>query len=256
MSIRTTLPVAAATAVALLSTAAPALAGHSRDRDHDGMPDRWEHRHHVARARLDPDRDGLANVAEFRAGTDPHRADSDRDGLADGAEVRAGDNPRKRDSDGDGVRDGRENVGAVSSLDSNLLTITLIDGTTVTAIVDDATEIRCDSADAFRQDDAPVARVARHGGEDAGEDQSGTGGDDASGSDDRGTDAAATTDAPQSDDGTGREAEGEDEGSDDSGHRDSHVCPADLTGAIVRKAELAVTPEGMHVEKLELVVRQ
>ena len=259
MSIRTTLPVAAATAVALLSTAAPALAGHRRDRDHDGMRDRWEQRHHVSQARLDPDHDGLTNVAEFRAGTEPHRADTDRDGLNDGAEVRAGDNPRKRDSDGDGVRDGRENVGAVSSLASDLLTITLVDGTTVTAIVDDATEIRCDTAGGFRQDDAPVARVARHSGEDvSGDGQSGPGGDDATESDDDGTDATVPATEPQSDDVAGhggRQAEGSDEGSDDGGHGDSHACPADLTGAIVRKAELTVAPEGTRVEKLELVVR-
>src|SRR5213078_2550140 len=47
---RTATPFIAATVAALFATAAPALAddhGRSRDRDHDGMPDRWEHRHHV-----------------------------------------------------------------------------------------------------------------------------------------------------------------------------------------------------------------
>src|SRR5436309_14359036 len=119
MSIRTTLPLAAATAIAVLSASPPALAA---DRDHDGMSDRWERIHHVNSPLVDPDHAGLRNRVEFRAHTNPRRADTDHDGLADGAELRAGDDPRKRDSDGDGVRDGREKVGGVAAFADGLLT--------------------------------------------------------------------------------------------------------------------------------------
>src|SRR4051812_24941679 len=112
------LPLAAA---ALFATASPALAAHG-DRDHDGMPDRWERRHHVASPKADPDRDGLVNRSEFAAHTDPHRADTDGDGMRDGGENRDRDrvdnaneqrertNPGRRDTNGDGRPDGREDA--------------------------------------------------------------------------------------------------------------------------------------------------
>jgi hypothetical protein len=90
-------------------TAAAAGAAIVRDRDHDGMADRWERRHHVKLAKGDPDRDGLRNRREFRVRTNPHRKDTDRDGLRDGAEVRRyHTNPRRKDTDGDGLRDRAE----------------------------------------------------------------------------------------------------------------------------------------------------
>jgi hypothetical protein len=97
-------------ALVVLSLVAQAAAGAVvRDRDHDGMPDRWERRHHVKFAKRDPDRDGLRNRREYRLRTKPHRRDTDRDGLRDGAEVRRWHtNPRKRDTDGDGWSDGAE----------------------------------------------------------------------------------------------------------------------------------------------------
>src|SRR3954468_11528691 len=112
------LPLAAA---ALFATAAPALAAHG-DRDRDGMPDRWERRHHVSSAKADPDRDGLSNRVEFLSSTDPHRADTDRDGVRDGNEdrdrdhadnaneMREGTNPARRDSNRNGRADGREDA--------------------------------------------------------------------------------------------------------------------------------------------------
>jgi hypothetical protein len=93
--------------------AVPVGAAGPADRDKDGLPDRWEQRHHLAvskwSAKADPDRDGLRNRGEFKLRTDPRRADTDRDGLRDGAEAhRYRTNPRKRDSDGDGYSDKRE----------------------------------------------------------------------------------------------------------------------------------------------------
>src|SRR4051794_3391514 len=112
------LPLAVA---ALFATAAPALAAHG-DRDHDGMNDRWERRHHVSSPKADPDRDGLVNRAEFAAHTDPHRADTDADGVRDGDEDRDRDrvdnaneqrertSPGRRDTNRNGRPDGREDA--------------------------------------------------------------------------------------------------------------------------------------------------
>ena len=89
--------------------------GHAsaRDRDHDGMPGRWERGHGLApnrkSARRDPDGDKLRNLREFRLRLHPRRADTDRDGLRDRAEIRRWKtNPRRADTDGDGFKDGVE----------------------------------------------------------------------------------------------------------------------------------------------------
>src|SRR5688572_10592513 len=104
--------------VALLAllTPASAVAG---DRDHDGLPDRWEQRHrlstHAGSGAADPDRDRVDNRNEYRERTDPRdrdsdndgrsdgREDSDRDRLANAAEDQTGNDPRDRDTDDDGV---------------------------------------------------------------------------------------------------------------------------------------------------------
>jgi hypothetical protein len=141
--------------VALLALPATALASgrhHKvRDRNHDGIPDRWEKRFHLSlkvnQARRDPDRDGLNNKQEFRDQTSPRDADTDNDGLEDGAEVEMGDNPNNPDTNGDGVEDGDEIRGTVQSFDSStgVVTILLPDGqTTRSGTVTSSTEIRCD----------------------------------------------------------------------------------------------------------------
>jgi len=96
--------------VCLAAWAAPAAA---RDRDHDGLPDRWEKRHGLSTkkksANRDPDHDHLKNRREHRLRLHPRRADTDRDGLWDRAELkRWKTNPRKADTDGDGFKDGVE----------------------------------------------------------------------------------------------------------------------------------------------------
>jgi hypothetical protein len=99
--------------VVLPFIAAGASGAAPRDRDRDGLPDRWERRHHLSTsknsAKGDPDRDGLRNQREYQLRTNPRRKDTDRDGLRDRAEVRRYiTNPRKRDTDGDGYGDGVE----------------------------------------------------------------------------------------------------------------------------------------------------
>ena len=97
--------------------ALPFLAGTAnaapRDRDRDGLPDRWEKRYHLSTSKKsgkrDPDHDGLRNRREYRLRTNPRRKDTDRDGLRDRAEVRRyHTNPRKKDTDGDGYSDRAE----------------------------------------------------------------------------------------------------------------------------------------------------
>src|SRR5437763_10638372 len=60
------------------------------DRNRDGLPDRWECRHHLSlkanQARRDQDRDGLNNLGEYKASDDPRNPDTDGDGVKDGDE--------------------------------------------------------------------------------------------------------------------------------------------------------------------------
>ncbi len=110
---------------------------HARiaDRNHDGLPDKWEKANHLSlkvnQAPRDPDKDGLSNSAEFVAGTDP----------------------KKADSNGNGIPDGQENAGKVVSFDKGVLTIAGFDGTTVSGTVDATTELRCRTLGQTRSDD-------------------------------------------------------------------------------------------------------
>src|SRR5213593_4071293 len=143
-----------ACAVALLAVPAGSMA-QGADRNHDGLPDRWEGRHHLSlkvnQATRDPDHDGLNNRGERRHGTDP----------------------RRRDSDGDGVADGRENAGAVQSFNGGVLTIKLADGSTLSGTVSDATRVSCQHADETEIESettvhyrrAATANAARNGGD-------------------------------------------------------------------------------------------
>jgi hypothetical protein len=141
----------AALALAALSVAAVASAdrGHRGDRNHDGLPDRWERHHHLSlkvnQARRDPDRDRLDNRNEFRHGTDPNKRDTDDDGVRDRDEV----NP----------------AGTIASFDNGVLTITLGNGQSVSGRVTADTKIEC-------EDEDEATAMAAH---DGGDDNSGTG---------------------------------------------------------------------------------
>jgi hypothetical protein len=202
--------------LALLAVPAAADAKR-RDRDHDGLPDKWEKRHdlsvHKKSAKKDPDKDGLNNKREFKSHSDPRDADTDNDGLDDGDDVRMGDDPCDDDTDNDGVEDGDELGGTVQSFDSatGVLTIALAGGGTQSGTVTDATRIECD-------DDAELS-AARDGG------------DDESG-DDRGDD------------------DGDDHGDDDN----EDCTTADLTeGRVVHEAKITTNSSGDVVfRKIEL----
>jgi hypothetical protein len=184
---------------ASLMFAAGALA-HSLDRNHDRIPDRWEKHHHLSlhhkQGRKDQDHDGLKNRGEFRAHL----------------------NPRDADTDDDGIEDGDENAGTVDSFKDGVLTIKLANGNSLTANVDDETEIECD----------PTA------GDDRGHDE----GDDEQGDDDdRGDDD--------------RSLAGDHEGDDD----DTEDCGTEalVAGAKVLEAELKVRDGDAFWAEVELL---
>jgi hypothetical protein len=228
---------------ALLAVPGAAMA-KSRDRDHDKLPDRWEHRFHLSThhksGKGDPDKDGLNNRGEFKSRTNPRRDDSDRDGIDDANddrdhdgdsnrdEVEHGTNPCDRDSDDDGTRDGDEVLGTVESFvedsenpGTGVLTIKLADDSTVSGKVDSDTEIECEDEHGDRHE--------RHGGDDDGdEDHS----------------------------GPGRGGDDDDHGDrDDDGRDDDRRCTtADLTpGTAVHEIELEGHGDGARFEEVELL---
>lgn len=247
-----------------------ALAKH-RDRNHDGIPDRWEARHHLSTkhdvAHRDPDRDGLANIAEFRDKTNPRDADTDNDGVKDGTEVAEDTNPRADDSDNDGVDDGNEIAGKVASFDGTTLVITLNGNSTVSGVVNSATRIKCEDNNDEPTPPATTASTRDHGSDDAsgdddGGDRSGTSGDDPAGDDNAGPSANSgpgnaedQSGDDRGDDTQGDDDQGENEQGDDDGENAPATCSAaDLTpGAVVHEADLEVTRSGPVFEEVELV---
>jgi hypothetical protein len=215
---------------------APTGLAQAKDRDRDGMSDRWERQHRLSTkrddARRDPDRDRLSNLREFRSGTDP----------------------RDSDSDNDGTRDGKE-AGSVVSLAGGILTLKLLDGSEVAAAFDDSTRLKCENEGTG----TPTAAAASNGdddgpGHDAGDDHggsagssSGRGGDDGPGhdaGDDRGGESGS---------GRGGDDDRNDDNSSGGGDR-SRTCPAGALapGAKVQEAELDITAAGKHWEEIEL----
>jgi hypothetical protein len=203
---------------ASLMLAGGALA-HGKDRNHDRIPDRWEKHHHLSlhhkQGRRDQDHDGLKNRGEFRAHL----------------------NPRDADTDNDGIDDGDENAGTVASFEDSMLTITLANGGSLTAAVDDGTEIKCDATP----------------GDDRGHDEGDDDGDhhgDGPGDDDQGDDQG-------DDDGDG------DHGDDraladhhgDHGDDDAEDCGTDalVAGTKVLEAELKVRDGDAFWTEVELL---
>lgn len=95
-----------------------------KDRNRNGIPDRWERKYKLSTkrdlSRRDSDRDGINNRSEYRSATNPRKVDTDADGLEDADEDRDGDQvdngneqrqrtrQNDRDSDNDRRSDGRE----------------------------------------------------------------------------------------------------------------------------------------------------
>jgi hypothetical protein len=105
----------AATLGVLLVLAIPAAhsasAKAAKDRDGDGLSDRYEvKKSRTNPGRKDTDRDRLSDRKELRKyKTNPRRRDTDRDGISDWGELRKlKTDPRRKDTDGDGISDGKE----------------------------------------------------------------------------------------------------------------------------------------------------
>ena len=153
--------------VAAFAFASPAAA---KDRNNDGLPDRWEKRYDlslkVKQGKRDQDSDGLNNMGEFEAGT----------------------NPRHDDSDDDGTDDGDENAGTITAFDGTTLTIDLFNGGTITGTVDENTVVKCASECGKDGDDGTDDQGTGAERRNPGQGQDGTEGPDNSGpgSDDSG----------------------------------------------------------------------
>ena len=234
---------------ALLAVPGAAMA-KSHDRDHDGLPDKWEHKFHLSThkksAKGDPDKDGLNNRGEFKAKTNPRKADTDRDGINDANddqdddgvdnvdEQHEGTNPCDRDTDNDGVEDGNETAGTVESFvedsanpGTGVLTIKLADNSTISGKVDSTTEIECRTARANDDANDDSTTRERHDGGDDG-DRSGPGGGD---------------DGDEDHSGPGR-----------GGDEESNCTTADLTaGTPVHEAELKGTGADAVFEEVKLL---
>jgi hypothetical protein len=242
-------------AVALL--ALPAVS-QARDRNHDGLPDKWEkHFHlslHVNQANRDQDRDRVDNANEFREHTNPRkrdtngngrpdgREDRDRDHLDNAAEDATGNDPVDNDTDNDGTPDGREQAGTVSSFNTTTgdLTINLAGGGSVTGKVTSATEVKCENEN--EAEDHSNVTASHDGNSGSGSDNSGPGSGDQRG-DDRG-------------EGENQNEQGDDRGNENENENEAHdQCPAGTLaqGARVHEAELNVLSSGAVWREIELL---
>jgi hypothetical protein len=234
-------------ALALLAALVGPATASARDRDHDGLPDRWEKRHHLSvqhkSANADPDRDRVDNRNEYVERTDPRDRDSDGDGIRDGredpdrdrlrnaGEDATGMDPLDADTDDDGVEDGEEQAGVVESFANGVLVIRLASGGTVEGAVTDATEVECESEGEAEDEESHTLRHASAADEPGG-------GDDAQGDDEQGDD-------DHGDDG------------EDDGREQEDSCSADhlAAGVAVHEAELSVTAAGAVFDKVQLILR-
>jgi hypothetical protein len=241
--------------MAMLALGALALPGAAaaKDRDRDGLPDRWEKRHGLSTkhnsAGRDNDRDRVDNRNEYRERTAPRDRDTDNDRKADGAEDAdrdklrnaaedaTGNDPVDSDTDNDGVTDGREHAGVIRSFsDDGLLTIALSNGDTLNGWVTDETRVKCTSeAQAERE-----YRSRAHG----------------SIYDEGIPDEDMPDDESMEDEDLEDEDldESEDEEADE-GNYENHECNADWldAGRRVRQAYLSLTEDGLVFHKIELV---
>ena len=205
--------------LALGAAALLALGGvaSAKDRNHDRIPDRWEHAHHLSlqvnQAHRDQDRDHLRNMAEFKAG----------------------DNPRDDDSDNDGVKDGEEGAGTIASFDatSGKLVINLFGGDSLSGNVTAATKIKCE--DEHSHDSS--ANSSRSGEAEPGDDHGGHGNEPG---DDNGDNS-----------GRGSSNSGQ-SGHDDNG-TGANCTNADLVaGAVVQEAHLEASNGSAVFDEVEL----
>jgi hypothetical protein len=191
--------------LALLAVPAAAAA---HDHNDNRIPDRWEKKHRISIEK------------------DFSQRDFDDDGVRTREEFRLGMNPRDDDSDDDGTHDGDEVAGTIVSFTGGVLTLKLVDGSTLQGAVTDATEIECEGDDDGRGDDDD------RGDGERGDDDHGDGDD--SDDDERGDDRLARAAHDDDDDG-------------------SPACTTALVaGARVHEAELTGPSNALVFEEIEL----
>jgi hypothetical protein len=243
-------------AAAFLTLPSAAVA---RDRDRDGLPDRWERKHELstkrASANADPDHDRVDNGNEHREGTDPRDRDSDgdrrwdgqedrdRDGLRNAGEDLTGLDPRDRDSDDDGVRDGDEQAGVVKSFENGVLVIALARGGHAAGLMTPDTWVECDSE---HEAEASYARAGRGASGRASQEP------EEPWDDEEDPDEPGEEDVDDYDDEE-EEPEDDEEGEDAGGTDDS--CPPNPLhpGTPVNDAELSLKDEGLVFDYVTLL---
>ena len=243
--------------IAMLALGALALPGAAvaKDRDHDGMSDRWEKRHHLSTkhnsAGGDPDRDRVDNRNEYRERTNPRDRDSDNDRKRDGvedadrdklrnaAEDATGNDPIDPDTDNDGVLDGREHAGVIRSFEEGVLTVDLSNGDSLSGLVTDETRVKCISESAAEKEYGfkVKARGAIW--------------------DEEVPDEEMLDDDPSEEEDPDEELD-EDLEEDEDAYEDKpqgNQCSADWldVGRRVRQAKLTLTADGLVFDKIELV---
>jgi hypothetical protein len=238
---RTLFGILAVAIAGLLVIALPSVAA-ARDRNHDRIPDRWEKRHHLSlhknQARRDQDRDGLKNRQEWKAG----------------------DDPRDPDSNNDGTEDGNEGAGTIATFTDHVLTIDLFNGGSISGLVTEGTEVKCDGGDNQGDEDGD-GEGGHHGDTGQGDDQGEQGddvGDDNQGEDvgeDQSGDSQKVDAKSASDDEPGDDT-GDDQGDEDNDDQgdDSHTCSVDnlVAGAVVQEAEIELEQGQATFEEVEL----
>ena len=100
---------------------------HSKDSDHDGIPNCVEKKLGTNPHSADTDHDGLSDGLELMLGTDPMNADTDGDGQSDGMETAHGDDPND-DGDSDEHEDSIKVRSPITAVDATAGTVTLLGG--------------------------------------------------------------------------------------------------------------------------------
>lgn len=158
-----------------------ATGASAKDRNHDGIPDRWEKKFDLSlkvnQANKDQDRDGVDNFNEFQEGTNPRSRDSNHNGIPDGKEDAdhdglnnhrediSGNDPVNPDTNGNGILDGNEVIGTIASFQDPTLTINLLNGGSATGQVTPSTEIKCETEheDEVQNEASDMARTSEDG---------------------------------------------------------------------------------------------
>jgi hypothetical protein len=239
--------------LALAVLALPGVAA-AKDRDRDGLPDRWERRHDLSTKHNssggDPDRDRVDNRNEYREGTSPRDRDSDNDRKRDGAEDAdrdklrnsaedaTGNDPVDPDTDDDGVVDGREHAGVIVSFEEGLLTLNLSNGDELRGWVTGETRVKCISEAAAEKQYGIKVKAHK------------------STWDEEPADEELPPDEDWPEDGELDDEElDKPKPEDDEGKYPEDKCSADWldAGRRVRQARLSLTSDGLVFEKIELV---